>query len=331
MEPRPAAPDTLACPLGSRNHAGMNRRAFLLLALLCALVFPSLASAAGSFDGVWSSDFGRMRLVVQGSSVEGRYQYVGRATIKGTLRGSLLSFTYAEPGGVTGSGTFVLQPDGNSFTGMWRQDDGKLGGTWQGRRLLPTAHVAYLLVLEVHWEPSADDPDFSFGAMLKQYFTRVPTIQVRHRFIDSVDDVEKWGGDLAFVPEPVFVYFSSHGDDKGLAAPGALIDGETIGRALSWTPNLKLVHFGACGFMGGDQPQRLRRALKQSVPISGYTLTADWGASAAIDFFYLDLMLARGIDPVQAAGEVGRSILFSSATPVAGSAIKPTGFRLLAP
>src|SRR5262245_23146772 len=49
------------------------------------------------FDGVWSSDFGLMRLVCDGEQVQGFYEGAGGSSLEGVLKGGVLEFRYREP------------------------------------------------------------------------------------------------------------------------------------------------------------------------------------------------------------------------------------------
>src|SRR5262249_12969697 len=48
------------------------------------------------FDGVWLTDFGRLRLVVEDDRVYGWYEMGGGSTIEGLVSGNVLTFTYKE-------------------------------------------------------------------------------------------------------------------------------------------------------------------------------------------------------------------------------------------
>ena len=76
-----------------------------------------------------------------------------------------------------------------------------------------------------------------------------------------------------------------------------------IGEQLREASSVKLIHLGACLTMAGSAPQEIRKASKLSVPVSGYTRTADWAGSAVIDFAYLDLVLSRQMAPGEAVRE----------------------------
>jgi hypothetical protein len=60
--------------------------------------------------------------------------------INGTVSGGVLTFTWNQDGGFTGTGSFTLAPDGGTFAGGYRSDPNPaltpdlLVGTWQGQR-----------------------------------------------------------------------------------------------------------------------------------------------------------------------------------------------------
>ncbi|NOQ21136.1 MAG: hypothetical protein GQ565_00615 [Candidatus Aegiribacteria sp.] len=80
--------------------------------------------------GLWDTTMGQLELVVDDSdNVTGEYPL---GTIRGTLTGSILEFTYSE-GSLQGEGTFTYEDDFNSFTGV--QDIAGTELVWDGRRL----------------------------------------------------------------------------------------------------------------------------------------------------------------------------------------------------
>lgn len=66
-------------------------------------------------------------------------------------------------------------------------------------------------------------------------------------------------------------------------------------------------------------------------PISGYTTSVDWAASAIIEFMYLDLVLARGTEPAAAAALLSDLMPFTSDKNVAGAPFSAAGFRFIEP
>ena len=302
--------------------------------------FTGVRPGSLGFAGSWSSTFGRMRLEVSGSKVTGTYELAGPCAIEGTVDGRLLRFRYAEPGGVSGSGEFRLAEDGASFTGRWRQDGmgvGPLGSDdepWFGLRAGSNAAdegTQWLVILEPQWERSLRDSEYSFGAMLREYYRRIPGLRVRHRRIHDRADFERVGNELSSINGTVILYVASHGTEAGAALADGPIDAPMISRLLAQVKNVQLVHFGSCLVASGKVPEDVLRSLppERRVPISGFTRTADWGGSAIVDFAYLDNLIERGLDPKAAVAATRRNILFASES--APGPVPPMDLRILMP
>src|SRR5437660_2791449 len=91
-------------------------------------------TAAGvTFDGVWETTFGRMRLGQTGAAVEGTYSYGGGSTISGTVEKRKLTFKYQESD-AAGEGWFELSPSGDKFTGKWKAAGSSAWQEWEGTR-----------------------------------------------------------------------------------------------------------------------------------------------------------------------------------------------------
>jgi len=280
------------------------------------------------FSGVWQTDYGMMRLVQKSGKVEGCYNFHGRATVTGEAKDDTLTFTYREPDGTDGRGEFKLAADRASFAGTWKPSRGT-GGVWKGRRVEPQAGRVWLVVLEARWESSLREQEYSYGEMLRQFFTRVPTVAVRHRFFTGRRDFAQWCAELTYLNEPVVFYVSSHGTAKGITVGGETLDGSFIGEQLRLAPEVKLVHLGACLAMSGAVPEDIRRASGLAAPVSGYTRTADWAGSAVIDFAYLDLVLARKLPAAEAVKQIKDSVAFANEKGKAGSALAPAGLKIV--
>jgi hypothetical protein len=283
-----------------------------------------------NFNGVWKTDFGLMRLVQTGEKVEGCYAFGGRSTITGTAAGDLLQLTYTEPQGVTGKAEFRLSADRANFAGTWTATGANGSQPWQGSRVEPQAGREWLIVFEARWESSLQEPEFSYGEMLRQFFTRVPTVNVRHRTFIGAADFAHWAADLPYFTEPVVLYVSSHGDRGGIRAGGEALDGKFLGEQLRYAPAVKLIHLGACLAMSGAVPEEIRQAAgAQPPPVSGFTNTADWAGSAVIDFAYLDLILARKLPPGKAAEVIRKNIAFARETATPDGVIAPAGLKVV--
>jgi hypothetical protein len=271
------------------------------------------------FEGVWESSFGTLRLNREEARVQGTYTYAAGATIEGELAGQVLKGTYHEPSthgdGVRGRFAFELAEDGQSFRGTWEPGTGepldprdRRAQRWSGKRVQGEPDRIWFVVLEENWEGSLREPEYSFGAMLRAFFERVPRIGVRHRFIHDRADLERFCGELGGLVEPLVLYISSHGSPEGLGIGSDGISPEALGAALKNVGDLRLLHLGSCAVLAGDAPTRIRAAAGKSFPISGFVESVDWAASAIVDFTYMQLVLEQGMDPA-AAVEATRKML----------------------
>jgi hypothetical protein len=250
-----------------------------------------------------------MRLVERDAELTGIYLWAGRARIEGRREGRLFRATYAEEDGTRGRAVFELAEDGNSFRGSWQEGlEGVLElGTpeareWRGKRIVPVPGRTWLVILEAHWEESLADHEYSYGDMLRAFFERVPSIEVRHRFFHDQADLERFCHELTGLVEPVVLYISSHGTEAGVSVGNGTIEGAAIGAALREADTLALVHFGSCEVLAGQEPAALLAAAgaEAPFPISGFGVAVDWAGSAIVDFTYLSLVLEHGMEPAAA-------------------------------
>ncbi|MBA2369385.1 MAG: hypothetical protein H0V82_10245 [Candidatus Protochlamydia sp.] len=97
-----------------------------------------IKAAPKSLAGCYDTDFGILRLAVEGKNVTGSYDYLGGSTLKGTLDNNLLLGTWAEPAfgdapAKNGPLQFVFTEGWKSFQGVWgNQRDDPLTGIWNG-------------------------------------------------------------------------------------------------------------------------------------------------------------------------------------------------------
>jgi len=291
---------------------------------------PWVGSRVG-FEGVWMTDFGRMRLVEEDDRVHGFYEVAGGAAIQGQRVGSELSFTYREAS-VEGEGRFVLADDGMTFMGEWRPLGTPRWMPWQGVRVRPGTQT-WLVVLEVPWHALSADRDYSFGAMLREFFSRQPELRVRQRFFTNESALRRHCRELALVAEPVALVIATHGQPQGIPLDGGLVDAGIMEDCLRYVPDLRLVHFSACLLMQNPGVVETWRAIaeRRGFAISGYSTSVDWAASAIIEFTYLDLVLSRGLSPAEAAGQVLKLLPFAGDTGEAEAVFAPAGFRMVGP
>lgn len=287
-------------------------------------------ATVGGFPGVWSTSFGRMRLLVSKDAINGCYAFPYGAKVSGKLKGSQFNFTYKEPA-ASGEGTFELSEDGRSFFGKWRPEGTEEWLDWFGTRVEPVPGRTWLVVVESHWEHDLAEPEYSFGDMLRAFFARAPRVQMRHRFVNSGSDLAKACHEVTYLTEPVLLVVASHGTGAGVTVGGQTVGASAFAEALAHAPNLRLLHFSSCSVMGDRLPKDLMdsRDAAQRFPISGYTQPVDWAGSAVLEFLYFDMILSRGLPAARAAEQTRLLVPFAKDEPIPGSIIPPAGFRLL--
>lgn len=286
---------------------------------------------ATPFAGIWNSTFGPIRLHQTGETVQGFYRMRdGRfAEVVGKAKGHVLDFTYDECG-VKGTGQFLLASGGAEFTGTWQAtDDSK--GEWTGMRCESQPGRLWLIVLEARWEESLEEREYAYGAMLKAYFARMPNVECRHRFFDDADSLLRVCSEIPFLPEPAVVVIASHGSEDGIAVGDRTIDAGTLATCFARADNVALLHFSSCLIMAGTVPSEISKRLPAGIafPMSGYATSVDWGASAASEFLYLDLVLARGLEPAEAMEKLVQLLPVAGDRAPADSPFEPLGIRLV--
>jgi hypothetical protein len=284
------------------------------------------------FEGVWDSSFGLLRLVQEHERVLGFYEGQGPSALEGRMENNRLPFRYRELR-AQGEGHFELGADAASFDGEWRADGSEQWAPWRGRRLMALPGVLWLVVIEAHWQRSYLEKEYAFGHMLREFFTRLPHVNIRHRFFEDEIGLERWCRELMYLPEPVVVVFASHGTQDGLSVHDRPLDTGRLVESLRYADNIQLLHFSSCLMMQDGKGGELARALQEAVrfPISGYDRSVDWAASALIEFQYLDMILGRGFSPADAADRVLRLISYAGDKDVPGSPYPAAGFRILMP
>ena len=284
------------------------------------------------FEGLWNSSFGLLRLLHEGDGVVGFYEGLGGSTLEGRVDGNRLDFRYKEPR-AEGEGSFELVNGGFNFQGQWRPDGAPAFGPWMGQRVMPVPGLAWLVVLEAYWQRGLGEKEYSFGNMLREFFARVPHVEVRQRFFTNEAGLAKWCRELLYLAEPIALVLATHGTAQGLTAHGELIRPESIAEVLRRLDNIQVLHFSSCLLLDqagtGDFARVLRK--ESAFPISGYTTSVDWAASALIEFTYLDMILARGLDPQSAAEQVTKLISFAGDQGSEDSPYPPAHFRIWHP
>ncbi len=291
----------------------------------------AVETAAATFDGVWSSTYGPLRLTQSGKTVRGFYRMGdGRfADITGTVKDGRLDFNYDEQG-TKGTGHFELAPAGDGFTGAW-QAEGGAQGDWTGARMASMPGRVWLVILEARWENSLADREYAYGTMLESYFARMQNVECRHRFFDDADSLARVCSEIPFLPEPAVVVIASHGSEEGLAVGSRRINAEEIAACFARADNVALLHFSSCLIMAGTLPAEISKNLPAGIsfPMSGYTTSVDWGASAAAEFLYFDLILGRGLEPTDAIQRLVELLPVAGKSAPNDSPFEPLGIRLV--
>jgi hypothetical protein len=284
------------------------------------------------FEGIWQTSSGLLRLVQEPDRVRGFYEGAGPCSLEGRWERNRLEFRYREPRS-QGEGRFALAPDAASFEGEWRAEGGQQSAPWLGRRLAALPGVVWLVVIEAHWQRSFLDREYAFGHMLREFFSRLPHINTRQRFFEDEAGLERWCRELMYIPEPVAVIIASHGTADGLTVHGRPFSTATLAESFRYADNVLLLHFSCCMMMQDGKAGELARALQRfgRFPVSGYDRSVDWAASALIEFHYLDMVLARGLPPAEAARNVLRLIAYSGDNHISDSPYPAAGFRILPP
>lgn len=292
----------------------------------------AVAVRLDTFDGLWKTTYGAMRLHQTGNDVRGTYNFGGGSNIRGTVDGKTFKFTYDQPDGEKGEGAYELAADGKGFKGTWQGAKGGAnnGGQWTGTRVTPQPGRIWLVVLEANWERDLEQEEYSFGVMLRTFFARTPQVKVRHRFFSDESQFRHWCAELPYLAEPVVLHVSSHGTTEGITCGGKTINAKALAECVKDIGDLRLLHFGACMVAGGDVPKQMHEALGPAAtfPISGYKNVADWGGSAVIDFTFLDLMFSKGFAPEDAIRKTRKLLTFAGEQGGDG-AIAPAGLLVI--
>ena len=277
------------------------------------------------WDGLWETDFGRLRIIQERDRVLGSYTGAAGSELRGRASGGRLAFRYKEKN-ASGEGRFTLASDGAAFSGEWRPAGRGDFRPWNGYRAPAASGITWLVMLETHWQRSLAEPEYAFGHMLREILARLPQVRVRHRFFHDAASLAHRCHELRFLAEPVILMIASHGRAEGLSVNGGLINTSLVVDNLRHVENLKLLHFSSC-LVGLDHERALG---KTPFPISGYTTRVDWSASALLEFAYLDLLLNRGMPPPEAAVALPKLMPYAGARAPRGSPYPAAGFRFFA-
>jgi hypothetical protein len=276
------------------------------------------------FDGLWDTTIGRLRLVQHTGTIAASHEFPA-ANLHSVLdEGRLVLSMTGE--NIGGRGSAELDSTGYTFTGEW-QEHNRPARPLSGQRVMPRTGLSWLVVLEAHWQRALDDAEYAFGKMLDELFARLPRVQVRHRYYHDEGSLLHWCRQLLFVPDPIVLVITGHGEANGLAVNGRIVPVRGIIDGLRAADALDLLHFSSC--LVGQDSEKAFGDLP--FPISGYTTRVDWAESALTEFIYLDMMLEKGLSPAEAAEQLLRLVRFAGDEVVPGSPYHPAGFRFFSP
>ncbi len=274
------------------------------------------------FDGLWLTSIGMLRMVQSGQRVVGHLD--SGASFDGRIDNGRLTFRDLVPG-PKGEGWLTLGTGEMALVGEWRGQDEAGAIALEGHRALPQPRATWLIVLEAHWQRSLAEREFAFGDMLDEIFARLPHVNVRHRYFSDEASLLHWCAALQFLPEPVVLVITSHGEPEGLFVNGRIIDSRKVIETLQLADSLRLLHFSSC-LVAKNGGANLANPL---FPVSGYTVSVDWMASALTEFTYLDMILGKGLAPEAAAEQVYRLIGFAGDDVPADCPYPAAGFQLI--
>ena len=97
---------------------------------------PGTLPPGRGFAGPWDSNWGQMRLSVEGNHVHGPYRGFRNGSVSGEQKGNLFVFRWTDVGGVqSGRGYLQMNAEGDRIEGKWgyqkSYDD---GGRWWAAR-----------------------------------------------------------------------------------------------------------------------------------------------------------------------------------------------------
>lgn len=282
------------------------------------------------FNGLFDTNYGRLRLSKRGASVRGRYSG-GKGRLRGAIRNGVLRFQFKEKGGLKGRGWFALSGAGSVISGQWSASGAPPSNekNWTGTRATVEPGVRWLVVLEAAWEESFAEKDYSFGEILRTYFQRMPLVRVRHRRVTEHEDVKKALMEASLLAEPVAVVIAGHGDKDGVLLGKGTLTAKHITDSLgAFGHNIELLHFSSCDIFAGAVPKKIARTLGKNTPaISGYAIPVDWSASAIFEMLYLELVVGRHLSPKQAASIAQKELRFAGDKETKNSPLGALHFR----
>ena len=137
--------------------------------------------------------------------------------------------------------------------------------------------LLWLVVIEAHWQHSYLDKEYAFGHMLREFFTRLPHVNVRQRFFEDEAGLERWCRELMYLPEPVAVVLASHGTQDGLTVQGKPLDTGRLVESLRYADNILAPALFLVPHDARRQGERARACAAGSRPVSRFGLRSQRG------------------------------------------------------
>jgi hypothetical protein len=302
--------------------------------IICLVFAASIAhsSELKSFDGVWQTTFGKMRLIQKSDGIVfGKYQFDLTSKIDGKIKNAKLEFRYTEKN-ISGSGWFKLNESGSEFTGEWTEDGKVDYKKWSGKKIEPVKDLKWLVVIEACWENSYLEKEFLFGDMLKSFFDRNPSVEVRRRTFTDEASLRLWLEDVQYIPEDVLLVIAGHGTSNGFVISNKDIPPTAISDSIKYASNVKVLHFSSCLIMKDNYAKQILKELEATQPnllISGYTTRVDWGVSAIFEMIYFDEILGRNQRALEAAKTALKLYPLAGKSKLSGVPYAPAGFTYL--
>ncbi|HBY20843.1 MAG TPA: hypothetical protein DEG71_07525 [Clostridiales bacterium] len=108
----------------------------LVLLMVCSFSTVNASLGTYSWEGEWDSNWGKMVITQNGSTVTGTYTH-DSGKIVGTVSGNTFTGTWSEspsyaPDHDAGDMELTMASDGMSFTGKWRYGSTGSWGNWEG-------------------------------------------------------------------------------------------------------------------------------------------------------------------------------------------------------
>jgi outer membrane protein OmpA-like peptidoglycan-associated protein len=140
------------------------------------------------FHGIYSTNYGLMRLEQLGNLVKGCYDG-DHGRLSGSIQGRILRFRWQEDGPNLGTAIMVLSSDGNFLNGLW-YEKGLAKGIWYGRRVTDYRRpkckiIAEDFVVKSIYEPSLEETVGETAAAESLAKTGLTSLSYIHFDIDS--------------------------------------------------------------------------------------------------------------------------------------------------